>query len=144
MIKEQLSKANALLEELIKITQDDISNIKEAKHDKVSASVEAKNKLIAQFQNAKKELDQSLLKLSQQGSKNLAQLLDTEDKNQLALMKANLEKLHAINKEYAKLVLIVKDFFDGLLNTMFENKNGTNNAYGDKKTELESLFKINV
>ncbi|MEE6577065.1 flagellar protein FlgN, partial [Campylobacter coli] len=47
-------------------------------------------------------------------------------------------------KEYAKFVLIVKDFLDGLVNKMFDINDGTNNAYGDKKTNPESIFKINV
>ncbi|EAJ6402416.1 flagellar protein FlgN, partial [Campylobacter jejuni] len=40
--------------------------------------------------------------------------------------------------------LIVKDFLDGLVNKMFDINDGTNNAYGDKKTNPESIFKINV
>ncbi|MEE6577115.1 aminoacyl-histidine dipeptidase, partial [Campylobacter coli] len=48
------------------------------------------------------------------------------------------EHLSIVHKEYAKFVLIVKDFLDGLVNKMFDINVGTNNAYGDKKTNPES------
>lgn len=71
-------------------------------------------------------------------------MLDEEDKQKLDELKKNLQTLHTTNKEYAKFVLIVKDFLDGLVNKMFDINDGTNNAYGDKKTTPESIFKINV
>ena len=143
MIKEYLNQANELLEKLISITKEDIDNIKVAKHDNVSNSVEEKNKIITQFQSVKKQLDDELIKLNNSNPKGLSEALDDIDKEKLELLKKNLETLHKINKEYAKFVLIVKDFYDGLLNKMFEN-NGTNNAYGNNKTIPQSLFKINV
>ncbi|TEY03956.1 flagellar export chaperone FlgN [Campylobacter sp. US33a] len=144
MIKQYLDTANSILEKLIKLTESDINDIQNAKHENVAKSVEEKNKLIAEFQLAKKQLDDELIRLNNSNPKGFIELLDDEDKTKLAELKQNLQTLHSKNKEYAKFVLIVKDFFDGLLNTMFENGNGMNNAYGDKKTELESLFKINV
>lgn len=144
MIKNYLDKSNELLDKLIQQTQDDIQHIQQGKHEQVNQSVENKNKLIAEFQKVKKELDDVLIHLSEGGKKNLAQLLDEEDKARLALFKKKLENLHNINKEYAKLVLVIKNFFDGLLNTMFDNGSGTNNAYGDKKTTPDSLFKMKV
>jgi len=144
MIKQYLDEVNAILTELIALTDEDIENIKIAKHSSVNASVEKKNKLISDFSLAKKKLDQALLSLNNSSSKGLSHLLDDEDKEKLDLLKNNLELLHKKNKEYAKFVLIVKDFFDGLLNKMFDDNSGTNNAYGDKKTNLHSTFKINV
>ncbi|TQR34561.1 flagellar protein FlgN [Campylobacter sp. MIT 99-7217] len=144
MIKTYLENANTILDELIALTEDDITQIQAGKHSGVKASVDKKTALIQKFTNVKKQIDQSLLELSENGSKNLAEILDDEDKEKLASFKQRLQELHKINKEYAKYVLIVKDFLDGLLNTMFDNGSGTNNAYGDKKTTPESLFKLNV
>lgn len=144
MIKQYLDESNTLLDKLIDQTKEDIEHIKKGNHKNVQLSVEAKNAFIAEFGKVKKKLDNALLAMSDGGSKDLALLLDDTDKEKLALFKQNLQKLHEINKEYAKLVLVVKDFFDELLNTMFENSNTGNNTYGDKQTAINPLFKMNV
>lgn len=144
MLKKHLDEVNSILERLIDLTQEDIENIKIAKHESVTPSVEEKNKLIAEFTTAKKQLDAALITLNNSSTKGLSELLDEEDKQKLDLLKKNLQTLHTKNKEYAKFVLIVKDFLDGLVNKMFNANDGTNNAYGDKKTTPESIFKINV
>lgn len=144
MLKQRLDEVNAILTKLIELTQEDIENIKIAKHETVASSVEEKNKLIAEFSAAKKRLDSALVELNNSSTKGLSELLDEEDKQKLDLLKKKLQTLHTTNKEYAKFVLIVKDFLDGLVNKMFDMNDGTNNAYGDKKTTPESIFKINV
>ncbi|EHV9617959.1 flagellar protein FlgN [Campylobacter coli] len=144
MLKQRLDEVNAILTKLIELTQEDIENIKIAKHDTVASSVEEKNKLISEFSAAKKKLDSALVELNNSSTKGLSALLDEEDKQKLDELKKNLQTLHTTNKEYAKFVLIVKDFLDGLVNKMFDINDGTNNAYGDKKTTPESIFKINV
>ncbi|WP_291950639.1 flagellar protein FlgN [Campylobacter sp.] len=144
MVKKYLDETNFILDKLINLTIEDIAHIQAANHENVSESVKNKTKFINDFQVAKKNLDQALIDLSNNGSnKGLDELLDNEDKEKLALLKQNLNTLHQKNKEYAKLVLIIKDFYDNLLNTMFD-QSGTNNAYGDSKTIPDSLFKINV
>ncbi|QYH02962.1 flagellar export chaperone FlgN [Campylobacter lari] len=144
MVKQHLDETNSILEKLINLTLEDITQIQAANHQHVSKSVEEKTKLVNDFQIAKKNLDKALIELSNQGNnKGLDELLDDEDKEKLALLKQNLNTLHQKNKEYAKLALIIRNFYDNLLNTMFE-QNGTNNAYGDNKTIPDSLFKINV
>lgn len=144
MVKQHLDETNSILEKLINLTLEDITQIQAANHQHVGKSVEEKTKLVNDFQIAKKNLDKALVELSNQGNnKGLDELLDDEDKEKLALLKQNLNTLHQKNKEYAKLALIIKNFYDNLLNTMFE-QNGTNNAYGDQKTIPDSLFKINV
>ena len=144
MIKKYLDESNLLLDKLIELTKEDIENIKLAKHDTVAQSVENKNNLIKEFQLVKKKLDDALIELSEGGSKDLAALLDDEDKEKLGEFKKRLKELHKFNKEYAKLVVVVKGFFDGLLNNMFDGQSGTDNAYSKKNTEIDSLFKINV
>ncbi|EPN6431421.1 flagellar protein FlgN [Campylobacter coli] len=144
MLKQRLDEVNAILAKLIALTEEDIENIKVAKHESVTPSVEEKNKLIAEFITAKKQLDVALVELNNSSTKGLSELLDEEDKQKLDELKKNLQTLHTTNKEYAKFVLIVKDFLDGLVNKMFDINDGTNKAYGDKKTTPESIFKINV
>ena len=145
MLKEHLDEVNAILDKLIALTEEDLENIKIAKHESVAPNVEKKNKLITEFVNAKKKLDLSLVQLNNSSTKGLSEMLDEEDKNKLDLLKKNLQTLYTKNKEYAKLVLIVKDFLDGLIDKMFDiHSNGTDNAYRNKKDIPESIFKINV
>lgn len=144
MLKKHLDEVNDILKQLIELTEQDISDIQVAKHSGVSESVEKKNQLIAEFTQTKKQLDAALVSLNNNSPKGLSEALDEEDRQKLDELKKNLQTLHSKNKEYAKFVLIVKDFLDGLVNTMFETNDGTNNAYGDKKTIPESIFKMKV
>ncbi len=144
MIEHHLSESIAILDKLIALTQEDIENIKVAKHGGVEQSVQQKNELIKDFKSIKKRLDDDLIRLSDSGKKNLAQILTDKDKEQLGEFKKKLKILHEKNKEYAKLVLVVKNYFDGLINALFDEGSGTDNAYKDTKANLSSLFKINV
>lgn len=144
MIQQHLNESIEILDKLITLTQEDIANIKAAKHDTVEKSVQEKNELIRAFQNAKKQLDNSLIELSDNGKNNLSELLSDKDKEKLAEFKQRLKTLHSTNKEYAKLVLVVKNYFDGLISTLFDEGSGTDNAYKNAKVNVDSLFKINV
>lgn len=143
MLKKCLDEVNAILAQMIELTEEDIKDIQVAKHDKVAPGVEAKNELITKFVAAKKELDAALVALNNSSTKGLSEMLDDEDKQKLDLLKQNLQTLHTKNKEYAKYVFIVKDFLDGLVNTMFDINGGTNNAYGDKE-HIPEIFKMKV
>ena len=144
MIEHHLSESVKVLDKLIALTQEDIANIKAAKHASVEPSVQQKTELIKEFKSIKKELDDDLIRLSDGGKKNLAQILTDKDKEQLGEFKKKLKTLHEKNKEYAKLVLVVKNYFDGLVNALFDEGSGTDNAYKDTKANLSSLFKMNV
>lgn len=120
MLKTHLQNANECIAALISITKDDIENIKQAKHGAVNDSVAQKNSLIKEFESLKKQIDKELLVLaSGKDSQQLSDSLDDETKALLALMKDELARLHSINKEYAKLVIAVKEFFDSLVKEMF-------------------------
>lgn len=98
MLKQRLDEVNAILAKLIALTEEDIENIKVAKHESVTPSVEEKNKLIAEFITAKKQLDVALVELNNSSTKGLSELLDDEDKQKLDLLKKNLQNLHSKNK----------------------------------------------
>ena len=144
MIEKQLSDIVDALQSLIEQTAADIDAIKSAKHSGVAESVERKNALIAKFEAAKTALDAELLRITKGGQLNLGEILNAEDKAKLAEFKQKLPELHAINKDYAKLVLVVKNYFDGLVNAVFAGENGTDNAYNKDKPSFESIFKIKV
>lgn len=145
MIAAKLDEIIVILDKLIDLTEQDITHIKEAKHDGVAKSVQSKNELIDAFMANKRRFDDELMRLSDNGKNDLTQILSDEDKVKVGEFKKKLRTLQEKNKDYAKLVLAVKNYFDELINTLFDDINGTDNAYGrDKKANLDALFKINV
>lgn len=121
MLKVYLDKANEILAELIKLTKDDLENIEKADHSGVQESVNKKVKLSGDFSLAKAKLDKALVELNMSSQKDLSELLSEDEKADLASLKTNLEELFRLNKKYARLVLIVKDFYDRMVKAMFKD-----------------------
>ena len=142
MLKRYLDEAMGVLDELIAQTTEDIEKIKLADHSKVDDSVRRKNELVKKFESVKSLLDKELLRVSREnGGANLSSILDDEVKSSLALMRSKLEELYSKNKEYAKYVVGVKEFFDSLLKNMFKSESGN---YDKEGLTPESLFKTRV
>ncbi|EEF13290.1 hypothetical protein CAMRE0001_2707 [Campylobacter rectus RM3267] len=143
MLKRYLDEAMGVLDELIAQTTEDIENIKLADHSKVDDSVRRKNELVKKFESVKSLLDKELLRVSKEnGGANLSSILDDEVKSSLALMRSKLEELYLKNKEYAKYVVGVKEFFDSLLKNMFKGEQ--DGGYDKNGLRPESLFKTRV
>lgn len=144
MLKTYLDDAISVLDELIKTTILDIQNIKEAKHSAVEESVKLKNDLIKKFENTKLQLDKELLRVSKEkNSTDLASILDDEVKANLVKMRGRLEELHLKNKEYARYVVTVKEFFDSLVADMFKDTKDES-GYSKAQPTPETLFKTRV
>lgn len=143
MLKRYLDEAMGVLDELIAQTTEDIEKIKLADHSKVDDSVRRKNELVKKFESVKSLLDKELLRVSKEnGGANLSSVLDDEVKSSLALMRSKLEELYSKNKEYAKYVVGVKEFFDSLLKNMFKSEQ--DGSYDKNGLRPESLFKTRV
>ena len=143
MLKRYLDEAMGVLDELIAQTTEDIEKIKLADHTKVDDSVKRKNELVKKFESVKSLLDKELLRVSKEnGGANLSSILDDEVKSSLALMRSKLEELYSKNKEYAKYVVGVKEFFDSLLKNMFKDEQ--DGGYDKNGLRPESLFKTRV
>ena len=143
MLKRYLDEAMGVLDELIAQTTEDIENIKLADHSKVDDSVRRKNELVKKFESIKSLLDKELLRVSKEnGGANLSSILNDEVKSSLALMRSKLEELYSKNKEYAKYVVGVKEFFDSLLKNMFKGEQ--DGGYDKNGLRPESLFKTRV
>ena len=143
MLKRYLDEAMGVLDELIAQTTEDIEKIKLADHTKVDDSVRRKNELVKKFESVKSLLDKELLRVSREnGGVNLSSILDDEVKSSLTLMRSKLEELYSKNKEYAKYVVGVKEFFDSLLKNMFKGEQ--DGGYDKNGLRPESLFKTRV
>lgn len=146
MIDKHLNDAISILRQIIDLTNTDIANIKVAKHDDVGPHSELKTKLLANFEKTKKDLDNELLKLAQANpGTNLSSLLSQESKDNLATLRSTLIELKQVNFEYAKNVVVIKEFFDSLVGKMLGKS--TNSSY-TAKTALsqnnQDFFKATV
>ena len=145
MINTYLEQAIGALRSIIELTKQDIENVKLAKHDDVAAHTEQKNKFLALFEKNKKALDNELLKLAQENTGvNLADLLSDETRAKLGELREVLLELKEKNRDYAKSVVVVKEFFDSLVGSMLGKP--TQNTYTNKAIaeNKDDIFKARV
>lgn len=116
MLSYQLQSAIKDLESLISLSQEDITDIKEAKHNLQFERLAIKEEKIKSFEQKKAMIDREISKLMTAApSKPLTELLDNEQHHQLDSLKEHLSKLREINQQYAKMVLSVGAFYNSLL-----------------------------
>ena len=145
MINTYLEQAIGALRGIIELTKQDIENIKLAKHDEVAAHTEQKNKLLSLFEKNKKALDNELLKLAQSNTgANLADLLGDDTRAKLGELREVLLELKDKNRDYAKNVVVIKEFFDSLVGSMLGKP--TQNTYTSKAIaeNKDDIFKARV
>ncbi len=140
MLSHYLTSATKDIRSLIKLTEADIVDIKEANHTKVAERTSLKNDLIQAFITKKSLLDNELLKrVEASGGKELSQILIEEERDGLSAMKEALASLHAINKQYAKYVVTISEFYNSLLESMFPRDN---DGYQKSTPKPASLLKV--
>ncbi len=120
MIIKRLESAIVDIDALIEFTKLDIKDIKDAKHENLNVRLEEKKQLIASFENKKALLSLELLKLSELNEgKSIDQILNNKEADQMNLFKDRLSSLKSINKEYAKFVVTISEFYNSLIDKMF-------------------------
>jgi mevalonate kinase len=120
MLTHYLHNAIKDIENLIEQTQKDIAAIKVANHSEVFERAKIKNDLIQSFETKKSLLDNELMKmLKESGKTSLEELLNIEQKELLAQMKLKLSELKVCNKQYAKYVVTISQFYNVLLDSIF-------------------------
>ncbi|MBD3809714.1 MAG: hypothetical protein IE884_04265 [Sulfuricurvum sp.] len=116
MLSYQLQSAIKDLDSLISLSQKDIEDIKEAKHNPQFDRLAIKEEKIKSFEHKKAMIDREISKLmTQHPGTSLSELLDNEQHQQLDRLKANLSMLREVNQQYAKMVLSVSSFYNTLL-----------------------------
>ena len=120
MLTHYLRNAIQDIDHLIEQTHKDIADIKVAKHSEVFERAKIKEDLIHSFENKKSLLDNELMKmLKESGKKSLEDLLNQEQQEVLAQMKFKLSELKVCNKQYAKYVVTISQFYNVLLDSIF-------------------------
>ena len=142
MLSHYLESATKDIESLIHYTKEDIKDIKEAKHTNVFDRTKLKDDLITSFQTKKSLLDNELLKLvSANKGIELSELLNEKEREGLNDMKARLAELQKLNKEYARYVITVSEFYNSMLDSMFPREM---DGYQKAARKRATLLKVSV
>jgi len=116
MLSHHLQGALSDLRDLIKITESDIADIKEAKNDQQFERLSLKEEKLKSFESKKAMIDYEISNLMiEQPDKDLPQLLNQEQHDALDQLKIELSNLRDINKRYAKFVLSVSNLYNTFL-----------------------------
>ena len=116
MLSHHLQGALNDLKDLIKLTESDIKDIKEAKNDPQFDRLSLKEEKIKSFESKKAMIDHEISSLmTANPDKDLPQLLSEEQHTALGELKTELSNLRDVNKHYAKLVLIVSNLYNTFL-----------------------------
>lgn len=116
MLSHHLNSALNDLKDLIKITESDIEDIKEAKNDSQFDRLSLKEEKIKSFESKKAMIDYEISSLmTANPDKDLPQLLSKEQHESLDELKKELSNLRDVNKHYAKLVLVVSNLYNTFL-----------------------------
>ncbi len=116
MLTHHLQSALEDLKDLIKITKSDIEDIKKAQHDPQFERLSIKDEKLKSFESKKAMIDHEISSLmTQNPNAELPNLLNDEQHQLLDELKIQLSELREVNKEYAKLVVIVSNLYNDFL-----------------------------
>ncbi len=116
MLSHHLESALKDLRDLIKITESDIADIKEAKNDPQFDRLSLKEEKLKSFEAKKAMIDHEISTLmTASPDKDLPELLSEAQHLLLDDLKVELNNLRDVNKHYARLVLVVSNLYNSFL-----------------------------
>ena len=140
MLHTFLINATQDLQTLIDISILDMNDIKEANHEAIFARLETKNALIDSFKSNKSNADAEMQKLIKAHPNNkIEELLDEKAMAIIDEMRLNLTKLRTLNKNYARSVIAVREFYDSLVNSMIPSQKV---GYGNKSVAKVDFINV--
>lgn len=140
MLHTFLNKAVCDLKSLLEINALDMSDIKEANHEAIFARLKSKNNFISSFKENKNLADNEMRKLAKSyPNKSIEELLD--DKAMLLIddMRTSLKELKEANKQYAKSVLAVYEFYNSLVESIIPSQKA---GYLDNSSANANIINI--
>lgn len=140
MLEHYINKAIEEINNLIKLTEADIEDIKQAKHQTMFDRIKTKEHAIVSFENYKSLIDDSIRSIIEKNPTNqIESVLGPEIQEKLETMRKQLEKLHEINKYYARFVVSVGEFYNSLYEEMIPVER---DGYTSKSTKVASLIEV--
>ena len=142
MLSHHLQGALNDLKDLIKITESDIADIKEAKNDPQFDRLSIKEEKIKSFESKKAMIDYEISSLmTESPDKDLPQLLNKDQHEALSELKEELSNLRDVNKRYAKLVLVVSNLYNTFLEKLVPTEM---QGYNKVASKNPSILEIRV
>ena len=137
MLSHHLQGALTDLRDLIKITESDIADIKEAKNDPQFDRLSLKEEKLKSFEAKKAMIDHEISSLmTQNPDMDLPQLLSKEQHLQLDDLKKELNNLRDVNKHYARLVLVVSNLYNTFLERVVPTEMQGYNKVASKNSSI--------
>ena len=116
MLSQHLQNALNDLRDIIKITNSDIEDIKQAEHNTQFERLSLKEEKLKSFEAKKAIIDYEISSLmTTNPDVELPKLLNDEQHKLLDELKVELNTLREVNKHYAKLVLVVSNLYNNFL-----------------------------
>ena len=139
LLHEYLQDAILKLQTLIHYTNEDIEDIKLAKHEKIFDRGNLKVSTIKEFEIAKNMIDKEMVNLTQKSPHlKLTQILDERANELLSDMRKSLEYLKSINTHYARMAFAVSEFYTSLTDRLIPREK----ADYKSRVEQSQLLKI--
>lgn len=137
MLSHHLQSALNDLADIIRITQEDIEDIKEAKHDSQFERLSLKDEKIKSFEAKKAMIDHAIsVLMNNNPDKDLPELLNAEQHESLDRLKEKLTELREVNKHYAKLVLTVSNLYNSFLERLVPTEMQGYNKVASKNSSI--------
>jgi len=137
MLSHHLESALKDLRDLIKITESDIADIKEAKNDPQFDRLSLKEEKLKGFESKKAMIDYEISSLmTASPDKDLPELLTKEQHLLLDDLKIELNNLRDVNKHYARLVLIVSNLYNTFLERVVPTEMQGYNKVASKNSSI--------
>ncbi|QOP40789.1 MULTISPECIES: hypothetical protein [Sulfurimonas] len=137
MLTHHLTSALEDLKDLIQITKSDIEDIKQAQHDPQFDRLSIKDEKLKSFESKKAMIDYEISSLmTQNPNAQLPDLLNDEQHKLLDELKIQLSELRDVNKEYAKLVVIVSNLYNDFLERLVPTEMQGYNKVASKNSSI--------
>ena len=137
MLTYHLQNTLTDLDDLILMTQSDINDIKVAQHDPQFDRLSMKEEKIKSFEAKKAMIDYEISSLmSAHPDTELPQLLNAQQHQLLEELKVKLSSLYDVNKEYAKLVVIVSNLYNTFLERLVPTEMDGYNKVASKDSTI--------
>ncbi|MBD3797229.1 MAG: hypothetical protein IE887_05740 [Campylobacterales bacterium] len=137
MLTHHLKGALEDLKDLVRITRSDIEDIKQAQHDPQFARLSIKDEKLKSFESKKAMIDHEISSLmTQNPNLSLPDLLNDEQHLLLEQFKSELSELREVNKEYAKLVVIVSNLYNDFLERLVPTEMQGYNKVASKDSSI--------
>lgn len=121
MIDIYIKNAINDINKLIELTLLDIEDVQKANHENIDERVKEKNHLTISFETNKSLLNDELEKMIVQSDiDNINDILSTNQQELFEELKSRLSILKQKNREYAKYIVKLNEFYTSLFDEMFK------------------------